>query len=112
MSEGFKLIKIAKSTRQDKKYDAFFREKECPCPIDKKPCCGAKEYKVSFGAKGMSDYTIHKDKERKRRYIERHSGMNENWDEPMTPGALSRWILWNKPTLEASIKDFKNKFNL
>ena len=27
---------------------------------------------VHFGAKGMSDYTIHKDDERKYRYIMRH----------------------------------------
>jgi hypothetical protein len=27
---------------------------------------------ISFGAKGMSDYTIHHDKARKDRYIARH----------------------------------------
>ena len=27
---------------------------------------------VSFGAAGMSDYTLHKDPERKERYISRH----------------------------------------
>jgi hypothetical protein len=27
---------------------------------------------ISFGAKGMSDYTIHKDPARKQRYIDRH----------------------------------------
>jgi hypothetical protein len=27
---------------------------------------------ISFGAKGMSDYTIHHDKARKERYINRH----------------------------------------
>ena len=25
----------------------------------------------------------------------------------MSAGALSRWILWNKPTLKASIDDYK-----
>ena len=60
----------------------------------------------------MSDYTIHKDPERKKRYIERHSGMNEDWNDPLTAGALSRWILWNKPSFEDSIKDFKKRFNL
>jgi len=25
---------------------------------------------------------------------------------------LSRWILWNKPTLKASISDFKKRFDL
>ena len=64
-----------------------------------------------FGAKGMSDYTIHKDIERKKRYIDRHI-KNENWNDPTTPGALSRWILWNLPTLKDSIKDFKKRFDL
>jgi hypothetical protein len=59
----------------------------------------------------MSDYTIHKDNERKERYLTRHE-KNEEWDKPTTPGALSRWILWNKKTLKASIADFKKRFNL
>ena len=67
---------------------------------------------VPFGAKGMSDYTKHKTYKRKLRYLSRHKGMHENWNDPVTPGALSRWVLWNKPSLRASIKDFKKKFNL
>jgi len=35
----------------------------------------------------------------------------ENWNNPMSAGSLSRWILWNKPTLKASISDYKRKFN-
>jgi hypothetical protein len=107
----YRLCRIVESSKEDKKYDAIFREKSCPCTTDKKPTCGAKEKRVSFGAKGMSDYTIHKDPERKKRYLERHE-KNENWNDPLTPGALSRWILWNKPTLQASINDFKKRFNL
>jgi hypothetical protein len=108
----YRLCKIVKSKKEDKKYDAYFREKKCPCSINAKPECGAEEKIVSFGAKGMSDFTKHKDEERKSRYLARHKGMNEDWNDPLTPGALSRWILWNKPTLEASIKDFKNRFDL
>ena len=58
----------------------------------------------------MSDYTKHKNKSRKKRYMNRHR-TRENWNNPMTAGALSRWILWNKPTLKASIDDYKKKFN-
>jgi len=25
---------------------------------------------------------------------------------------LARWILWNKPTIKESIKDYKKRFNL
>jgi len=63
-----------------------------------------------FGAAGMSDFTINKDPQRKQRYLNRHRA-RENWNAPMTAGALSRWILWNKKTREASIRDFKNRFN-
>ena len=59
----------------------------------------------------MSDFTKHKDPERKERYLKRHK-KNENWNNPLTAGALSRWILWNKPTLKASIEDFENRFKL
>ena len=66
---------------------------------------------IHFGADGMSDYTIHKDKDRMNRYLNRHR-KRENWEQCDTAGALSRWILWNKPTLEGSIKDYKKKFKL
>lgn len=66
---------------------------------------------IKFGQYGASDYTIHKDAERKARYIVRHKN-RENWNDPFSRGALSYYILWNKPTLSQSIKDFKSKFNL
>ena len=90
-----KLISIKPSTKSTKKYMATFDDGKV----------------VHFGAKGYSDFTIHKDESRKQRYITRHSA-NESWNNPQTPGALSRWILWNKPTLQASIRDFKKRFNL
>ena len=52
-----------------------------------------------------------KDKQQKQRYLSRHR-QNENWNSPMTAGALSRWILWNKETRGASITDYKKRFNL
>ena len=59
----------------------------------------------------MSDFTKNKDPKRKERYLKRHM-KNEDWNNPLTAGALSRWILWNKPTLKASIEDFENRFKL
>ena len=50
---------------------------------------------IPFGAKGMGDYTIHKDDVRQQRYIIRHR-KNEHWDDPTTAGFYSRWVLWNK----------------
>lgn len=95
-----RLKTIKRSHRADKKWDAVFLKKD------------GKEIVTPFGQKGYSDYTKHKDKTRKNRYIKRHSGMGEHWNRPTTPGALSRWVLWNKPSFKASVNDFKKKFNL
>jgi len=65
---------------------------------------------VSFGAAGYSDFTIHKDEARKDNYIKRHQ-TNEDWTNVKTAGFLSRFILWNKPTIEASIRDLNTRYN-
>lgn len=94
----YRLLKIAKSDKPEKKLAATFENTT------------TKRLKVvHFGAAGMSDYTIHRDPDRKQRYINRHK-KNENWNDPTTAGALSRWVLWNKTTLKASIDDYKRKF--
>jgi hypothetical protein len=90
---------LRRSHNPDKKWDAIF-EKD------------GKEKVVAFGARGYSDFTKHKNTTRKARYIKRHSGMGEHWNKPDTPGALSRWILWNKPSLKGSLRDFRKRFSL
>ena len=92
-------VEIKPSTQKDKKFMAIFYDE------------GKKVKTTHFGAKGMSDFTIHKDKQRKERYLDRHR-KRENWNSFMTAGSLSRWILWNKPTLKASISDYKKRFKL
>jgi hypothetical protein len=87
------IVIIKKSTNNNKKYDAYFPDK-----------------KISFGASGYSDFTIHKDPERKNRYIERHK-KNENWNNVESAGYLSRFILWNKPTIKESINDINKNNN-
>lgn len=69
---------------------------------------------VKFGAYGMEDYTIHKDKKRKQLYIQRHSGMGEDWTKTgiNTAGFWSMWLLWDKPTIEESLKTLIKKFNI
>ena len=66
---------------------------------------------IKFGAYGMDDFTITKNEEQKMRYIERHR-KRENWNDPSTAGFWSYWILWNKPTLQASLKETLKKYNL
>ena len=69
----------------------------------------SKGKKIYFGAAGMSDFTIHKNEARKNLYINRHK-KNENWNDKDTAGFWSRWLLWHKPTIEASYQDIKKRF--
>ena len=62
--------------------------------------------RVYFGAVGYEDYTMHHDEKRKQQYIIRHQ-KRENWNDPNLAGYWSRWLLWNKPTINASYKDIK-----
>ncbi len=100
MSNKITHIKILKSNRNIQKLKAIFFDENL------------KRIKTThFGAKGMSDYTIHKDKKRKERYLKRHI-KNENWDDFTSAGSLSRYILWGEPTLRESIIKFKKRFKL
>lgn len=66
-----------------------------------------------FGAQGYQDYTQHRNPDRKERYITRHRA-NENWTRSgiETAGFWSRWLLWEKPSLEDAIKNIEKKFDL
>ena len=86
-------IVVKKSDKKDKKYDAVIDGKKT----------------VSCGATGYSDFTKHKDEERKERYIARHK-VNQDWKDHKTAGFYAKNILWNKPTIEASVKDTNKKF--
>ncbi len=92
-------VKISKSTKPEKKLMAVFQ-------LD-----NGRSRTTHFGARGMDDYTKTKNKEQRKRYLDRHR-RRENWASPMTAGALSRWILWNKESRAASISDYKRRFKL
>jgi Family of unknown function (DUF5754) len=94
-----KLQSITPSDRPEKKLKAVFE-------LD-----NGRTKTTHFGASGMSDFTKNHDEERKQRYIKRHTA-NENWSDATSAGALSRFILWNKMSLSASIADYKRRFNL
>ena len=68
--------------------------------------------KTYFGEAGAPDFTITKDKAQRKRYLDRHR-KNENWNNPESAGALSRWILWgNSTSRQENIRSFKSKFKL
>lgn len=91
---------LEKSNRKDKKFMISYINAET-----------GKINTIQFGAKRMSDYTINKDDERKKRYILRHQ-KNEDWDDIKTAGFFSKNLLWNMKTLKSSIKDTEKKFNI
>ena len=95
-----KRVVFEKSNRDEKKMKAIFYLHTG----------GPKIKTIHFGQEGSSDYTKNKDENRKKAYLARHR-KNENWEDPMTAGSLSRWILWNKTSLQASIDDYKKRFN-
>jgi len=70
-----------------------------------------KVHQVKFGAKDYSDFTIHRDPDRKRRYILRHK-TNEDWTNPLAPGTLSRYILWNRVNIGQSLLDYLDRFGI
>ena len=93
-------VNITKSTRQGKKMMAIFYDET------------KKKVKTThFGASGYEDYTGHQDLQRKMNYLGRHE-KKENWNDYMSVGSLSKHILWNKPTLTASIEDYMRRFKL
>ena len=92
---------IKKSTKPEKKLMAIFY----------KHVGGPKIKTTHFGQASAPDFTKTRDEAQKKRYLDRHR-KNENWNDYMSAGALSRWILWEKPTRAEAIKSYKKKFNL
>jgi hypothetical protein len=65
-----------------------------------------KEKIVSFGKNGQCTFLTTKDPSYKAWYRQNHS---YNEDELMSPNALTNLVLFNKLTIEESLKDYKNK---
>ena len=95
-----RLLRVRKSTHPKKKYTAFFDNGKL----------------VHFGGKGCKDYIQYqKDgaliaETKRRHYIARHSKGREHWNDPTSPGALSRWILWEYPSLAKAIQMYNTHF--
>jgi hypothetical protein len=70
-----------------------------------------RENNIKFGAFGMSDYTISKNVKQKTLYETRHI-VREDWTDPRTAGFWAKWILWNKPTIDESLKSTIRQFKL
>ena len=90
-----RIIKLESAGDKKHKYIAYFADGR----------------KTKFGAYGFEDFTTltHKDIERRDRYRVRHKKDLETKD-PYRAGYLSYYILWNKPTLTESVKDYNKLF--
>lgn len=92
-------LSITPSDSKTKKYKAVFTYDD------------GKTKTTLFGAKGYSDYLIHKDKERRKRYRDRHKKDLKTGDSTRA-GYLSFYILWGDSTsLQTNIKSYKKRFN-
>lgn len=121
------LVTIRKSPKSDKKYRAQYYDKN------------QKKKNVDFGGAGYSDYTIHKDPFRMRRYVKRHGGevqgrilkseskkfvqnkmltvdtsTKETWGIKGLgkAGFWSRWLLWSFPSLKGAARFMEKKFDI
>ena len=66
---------------------------------------------IHFGNNRYEDYTQHKDDKRKLNYLIRHQ-KNEDWLNPNTAGFWAKHLLWNKKSIQSSIKDIENRFGI
>ena len=66
---------------------------------------------VHFGAKGYMDFTAHRDRRRRQLYLARHR-YREDWNDPTTAGALSRWLLWERPSFREALQAFRQRFRI
>ena len=99
MSDFVKVV-IIKSPQEKKRFQAIFTREN------------GKKKKVNFGSKGASTFIDGANQKVKDAYIARHR-VRENWNDPISPGALSRWIIWgDSNNVNKNIVAFRKKFNL
>ena len=80
---------------------------------------GGREKTVHFGCDACGDYVRWSKIDRslgdrkRRAYLARHGALKsrENWSDLESPGALSRWILWEKRTLPSAIAAYKRRMS-
>lgn len=91
-------VLIKKSPKVGKKFRAWFPDGRT----------------VDFGATGYSDFTLHKDPERMRRYVMRHGRGREDWGMSglYTAGFWSRWLLWSRPSIREAGRYITSRFGV
>ena len=97
---SLKLLRVVPTPQLSKKYAAVFQ------------LSNGRQRTVRFGT--ASNYVSNPRKTACDRaaYIARHR-VNENHNDPLTPGALSRWLLWGESrSLARNTAAFRRRFRL
>ena len=97
---------LSKSTRKDKKWMVRYGNRT-----------------THFGSANMRDFTLLNNKSSpfyepdksqrekiKANYRSRHS--KDPINTPFTPGSLSYYLLWDKPSLKSAVKAYNKRFNV
>ena len=91
-----KIARLSKSSRKGKRYTIIYDGKT-----------------IHFGSDVGSAFIDHKDTLIKENWIKRHKAGNPSKiNDPNSPLFWSLNLLWNKPTLKASIRDIADRFGI
>lgn len=95
-------IEVVKSERNNKRFKAIFINKDGEIISSK-----------HFGSPSGKTYIDHGDKSIRSAYLSRHSKTpGEDWNKLLSPGALSRWILWGPSRdMQKNIDMYNSKLN-
>ena len=88
-------VEISKSNKEGKKLKAVIDNKKT----------------IHFGSTPYSDFTQHKDEDRKKKYLDRHK-KREDWTKTGidTAGFYAKHLLWSEQTLEKSVDKLNKKY--
>lgn len=87
---------IAKSDKPDKRLKATFSDGKT----------------IHFGAKNGTTYIDGATADQRKNWIARHR-VRENWNDPRTAGALSRYLLWgDSRSLDKNHSRFMDRFSI
>lgn len=93
---------IEDSRAKGKRYRATFLDAE-----------GEKLKTVNFGAATMDSYPIHRDDARRQRFRDRFGKLiRENVSDITRPITLANQVLWNRPTVAASLRDVSKRYKI
>ena len=87
-------VVISKSDNKNKKYKAVIDGKKT----------------VHFGHSSYDDFTTHNDPKRRDNYIARTSKQDHSKQNVASPAWMSRFILWEKPTLKGAVESANKKY--